>query len=199
MSPKVFQIGLNKTGTRSIFILFKRSGYKSVHWGKGLLAEDIAANSKTGETPLTDWDDTVLFTDIESVHTKADPIEGYSYFEFLDQTYPDAKFILNTRDVDRWLCSRMLHREGKYFRYFVHHYGTHDPIEIMQRWKKSWQDHHDAVRAYFADKPGKLVEFELGVDDGEKLKDFFAPEIDLDLSHWRNETMRLRKKQGKKA
>jgi hypothetical protein len=187
MTPKVFQIGLNKTATRSIFLLFKRSGYKSVHWSKGLLAEDIAAKSNTGEVPLTDWNDTVLFTDIESVHTTAEPIEGYKYFEFLDQMYPDAKFILNTRDVNSWLRSRMLHREGKYFRYFVHHFGTSDPIEIMQRWKASWQDHHDAVRDYFADKPGKLLEFEIGVDDGEKLRDFFAPKIQLDLSHWRNE------------
>lgn len=191
-TPKVFQIGLNKTATRSIFVLFKRSGYKSVHWAKGDLAADIAENKALGQKPLTSWADTVLFTDMESVHKKSTPLEGYRDFAFLDQHYPKAKFILNSRDVNGWLRSRMLHREGKYFRYFVHHFNTSDPIEIMQRWKIGWQEHHAAVRAYFADRPGKLLEFTVGEDDGQKIVDFFAPEIDLDLKHWRNETQRLR-------
>lgn len=199
MTPKVFQIGMNKTGTRSIFMLFKRSGYKSAHWAKGRIAEDIARASAADETPLGDWDDTVLFTDMESVHGEWEPIEGYGYFAFLEQKFPDAKFILNTRDVNAWLVSRMLHREGKYFRYFVRHYATNDPIEIMQRWKQSWVDHHEKVRAYFADKPGKLLEFQLGVDEGEKLRDFFAPEIALDLAHWGNETKRIRRRVARKA
>lgn len=199
MTPKVFQIGMNKTGTRSIFILFKRSGYKSVHWDKGRLAEDIARASETGAHPLALWSDTVLFTDMESVHGQAAPIEGYKYFELLEKSYPNAKFILNTRDVDRWLRSRMLHRDGKYFGYYTRHYETADPIEIMTRWKRSWEDHHRSVREYFDDKPGKLLEFELGVDHGEKLQEFFAPDISLDLAHWGNETQRIRQKVASKG
>lgn len=198
MAPKVFQIGMNKTGTRSIFVLFKRSGYKSVHWGKGLIAEDIAESKKTGIKPLGEWSDTVLFTDMESVHKDSEPLEGYKHYAYLDQHYPDAKFILNTRDVNRWLRSRFLHRDGKYLRYFERHYNTKDPIEIMQRWKRSWELHHEEVRAYFSDKPGKLLEFELGVDDGQVLKDFFKPEIELNLKHWRNETQRIRAKSKRK-
>jgi len=175
-------------------MLFKRSGYKSIHWDKGHLAEDIARKYETGERPLADWDDTVLFSDMESVHKDNAPIEGYAYFAYLEEHYPDAKFILNTRDVNAWLASRMLHREGKYFRYFVRHYGSNDPIEIMRRWKQSWEEHHEKVRAHFADKPGKLVEFKLGVDDGEKLRAFFAPEIQLNLAHWGNETKRIRRR-----
>ena len=196
-TPKVFQIGLNKTATRSIFVLFKRSGYPSLHWHKGELARNIVRAKANNDTPLKDYSDTILFTDMECVHTKNVLLEGYKEFEYLEKFYPNAKFILNSRDVDGWLRSRMLHREGKYFRYFTHHYNTTDPIEIMQRWKANWIAHHVAVREYFADKPGKLLEFELGKDDGGKIVNFFSPDIKLDIKHWDNITAKIRKQKSK--
>ncbi len=196
-TPKVFQVGLNKTGTRSIFVLFKRSGYKALHFEGGQIAESIEAAKQNGTQPLTEFEDITFFGDMESVTKESPPLESYRDFAFLDEQFPDAKFILNYRDVNKWILSRLKHRNGKYYRQYVRHYGTPDVSEISARWRDKWHEHNAAVREYFADKPGKLLEFELGVDDGQKIVDFFAPEINLNVKHWGNETQRL-VEQGKR-
>jgi hypothetical protein len=186
-------VGLNKTATRSIFVLFKRSGYPALHYEGGRLAEDIHAAKLSGEKPLAQYEDIVFFGDMESIAKESPPIEAYRDYELLDQQYPDAKFILNYRDVNGWIMSRLNHRKGKYYRQYIRHYGTADIAEICTRWRDKWYEHNAAVRSYFADKPGKLLEFELGVDSGEKIAEFVAPEIELNLKYWGNETKRIAK------
>lgn len=195
--PKVFQIGLNKTGTRSIFVMFKRSGYKALHYEGGMLADDIEAAKINGTKPLEQYSDVTFFADMENVVKESPPIESYRDFEFLDQHYPDAKFILNHRDVNRWIMSRLKHRGGKYYRQYVRHYGTADVAEIARLWRDKHAEHYAAARDYFSERPGKMLEFELGVDDATKIADFVAPEIELDISKWGNETQRL-VEQGKR-
>ena len=181
--PKVFVIGLNKTATRSIFMLFKRSGYRGMHYSHGILARDIA-DSKQTRRPASG-----AVRRRRRLHghggcerPPTGPFEGYAEYAHLDAHYPDAKFVLNIRGLNGWLRSRMLHREGSYFRKWAALYGTDDPIEVMTRWKAQYEDHHDAVRAYFADKPGRLLEFRIGKDDPRALVEFMAPDYELDLS-----------------
>ncbi len=181
--PKIFQVGFNKCGTRTLADFFRRSGYRSAHWKGGKLADDIMSAKAEGRRPLEQWSGTVLFTDLEKV-TSTDMVEAYREFAFLDESYPDAYFLLNTRRVDDWLTSRMRHWNGTYFRDYMKHYGTRDPIAVLQRWKDDWVSHIDAVRGYFADRPGKLIEFDLDTDDAETLAHRFEDILTLNPKKW---------------
>ena len=44
---------------------------------------------------------------------------AYRLFPLLDLQYPGSCFIYNTRDVSRWVDSRMNHRKGKYARAYL--------------------------------------------------------------------------------
>ena len=45
---------------------------------------------------------------------KGEMYEGFRHFEYLHKLFPEAKFILNTRNVEDWLFSRLDHNNGKY-------------------------------------------------------------------------------------
>ncbi len=180
---KIFQIGFNKCGTRSISDFFKKSGYLSHHWKGGRLARNIDASKRKGFRPLGRWSDAVLFADLECVEN-GDVIESYKDFAFLDRHYPDAHFILNKRPVDDWLRSRIFHKDGTYFKKYMAHYGTRNPIDVLDRWAQDWADHFDAVRSYFADRPGKLVECDIVNDGAEPLIEHFKDHLDLDPKAW---------------
>lgn len=182
---KVFQIGFNKCATRSLYQLFQSAGYKAVHWEGGKLARNIKACFDAGTKPLVPWDDTVFFSDMELVNDRSGPlIEGNRYFAYLHRYYPDAKFILNTRDCEDWLFSRVDHNEGKYLNNYRHHFGLTKTRDVMNRWRKDWDDQHRAVRSHFATHPGALVEFDITTDPVEKLHNFFAPLLNLARGEW---------------
>ena len=92
LKRKVFCIGLHKTGTTSLYNLARMYGYKATH--------------------STDW------------HFNPDKIEKFEFFcdggshfdnlgefdfEHLFYQYPDALFILQTRDTRKWVISKLKH------------------------------------------------------------------------------------------
>lgn len=89
---KVFCIGLHKTGTSSLHDFALQCGYKSthtVHWMKN-------------ENMLEEFD---FFSDGGS---HFDDQNEFNYEELL-RRYPDALFILNTRDARSWVVSKLKH------------------------------------------------------------------------------------------
>ena len=119
---RIFQIGFNKCGTRSIGNFFKRHGLETADWALGDLARSIKADLAAGATPLRDWPDVNVFLDMEFVHP-VHMIEGYKYFRELQAHYPDALFILNTRNGEAWIRSRNAHGKGSYTNAYRRFYG----------------------------------------------------------------------------
>jgi hypothetical protein len=102
--------------------------------GRGQLARDIKAAFDSGTKPLTRWADTVFFSDMELVNDHSGTlIEGNRYFAYLHKHYSDARFILNTRDCDDWLFSRVDHNGGKYLNHYRLHFGLTKTRDIMAR------------------------------------------------------------------
>jgi hypothetical protein len=102
--PRIFCVGLNKTATTSLHEAFKILGFKSchnVHNGKRarLLIEKALKNNRD---LLHYFDEYDVYSDMGL----------FSYFKELDKSYPDSKFILNTRDANDWVESRIRHDEG---------------------------------------------------------------------------------------
>ena len=68
-------------------------------WARKNLAKSLKADLTAGIKPLENWPDVNVFLDMESVSVH-DMIEGYKYFPELQAHYPDALFILNTRNSE---------------------------------------------------------------------------------------------------
>lgn len=194
---KVFQIGFNKCATRTISVFFRENGYKAAHWENNELADDIALSKAEGRKPLEKWADVAVFSDMERVAGKRSTlIEAYKEFEFLDKSYPGSYFILNTRNVNDWLMSRIRHGAGNYLVQYANHYGTKDPMEVLQKWRDDWFEHHRAVQEYFEGRPETLLIYDVDADGPEKIVDFVKADYELDLDKWRHMGATTRKGPG---
>jgi hypothetical protein len=88
--PKVFCIGLSKTGTTSLSAALGLLGYSSAHWD----------NKVTGA--ILSERDFFLFDALSDI--------SISYhFEYLFHAYPNAKFIYTQRPVEEWKQSFLKH------------------------------------------------------------------------------------------
>ena len=149
---RIFLIGHNKCGTRSFHKLLKSNGYSSIHYDKGRLARRIQANF-TFSRPLLDGVDGYCgYTDM----ALCGEFYAYRLFPLLDLQYPDSCFVYNTRDVSRWVESRMNHRKGKYARTYLERLqSAFDDSsltleDLRTHWKQAWERHDRDLKRYFA-------------------------------------------------
>ena len=100
---KIFQIGFNKCGTRTIHRYLTRNGVSSVHWDAGRLAKRMYANLAEGRELLAGYEEFDAFTDMEYLDEFGTTyLEGYKLYPYLAAQYPNAVFILNTRNREAW-------------------------------------------------------------------------------------------------
>lgn len=215
MKSKVFQIGFNRCGTTSIAYFFEKNGYRVVHGGARslgrprTLAVKIELARREGKPLLHYVGEYDVYTDMEKINVPRDlsrriagrffkrlarlldsakepsPIYAFKYFKDLDRQYPGSKFILNTRDIDKWISSRLRFNDRKY-RSCRHGDRFHaDEAELSECWREEWLAHHREVQEHFKDRPDDLLVFNIAVDDPGKLIDFFA-EYNLDPKHWKH-------------
>jgi hypothetical protein len=143
--PKVFGVGIAKSGTKTIGRCFRELGYRNCSIRDDLVPAAIgnpaAVIAATGEF---------------------DSFEDFPWFwcyESLASQYPDARFVLTRRRDD-----------GVWRRSFHNHMRTIPPerIELGRQLAERFlpgvpiddlhQVHNERVRAFFADKPGRLLE-----------------------------------------
>lgn len=182
---KVFLIGFNKTATTTFHKFFLRNGKKSVHWkvdGR-LVAVDVAKNMASFKDPFSGYDEYEVFTDLECVNDKRFPLlEVYKWFSSFYAWHPKAKFILNTRNVDDWISSRLKHGEGRYLEWYLYHYGVKKKEDVVLKWRLDFYQHHYNVLKFFEDKPGSLLVYDIDRDNPEKICSFMKDQCELDSS-----------------
>lgn len=165
---KIFQIGFNKCGTVSLHKFFESNGLKSIHWDKGRLAQTIYKNSKENIPLLTGYQNYDCFTDIES---QVDNIFIYlTHFKELDKQYPNSKFILNVRNKNNWIRSRMKHRD--YLEVYKKITNL-DEDGVIKLWEDTWDNHINSVIEYFKDREDDLLVFDID-NQKEKLIKFMS-------------------------
>jgi hypothetical protein len=167
--PKVFVVGLSRTGTTTLAAALRRLGHLTAHW----------ANPVTGQ--MLDAGDAALW-DAMADAPVADAVE-----ELADR-YPESRFVLTLRPAESWARSLLSHIRREH--------GLADEAALERflrsgapllhggRWAAMYarqllvpgglaaaQAAHAArVRARFRDEPGRLLEFDLWAGDGwEKL------------------------------
>jgi hypothetical protein len=169
----IFQIGFNRCGTVSLHTFLLASGLWSLHWHDEVLATCIAARIDAGDDPIADFPRAIGFTDMIASRPGL-LIEPYKRFDYLHRWYPNALFILNTRERENWIESRAAHTfEGETL---TANYATILRIpeaEVPDFWRAEWDSHHTLVRAYFAGSP-RFLEFHIERDDPQKLISFIA-------------------------
>ncbi|MDB6024285.1 MAG: hypothetical protein JWM68_508 [Verrucomicrobiales bacterium] len=166
---KVFQIGFNRCGTLSLHTLFETNNYASIHWENGRLAQRIQENFDSRQPLLTGYEKFVFYCDMERL-TSARWISIYiTHFKELDRQYPGSRFILNTRNVEHWIASRLSHVDyAKRFCQCI----EGDQNELVQLWRRHWQQHHANVLKHFAGRPNSLLVFDIDTDSISKIKGF---------------------------
>lgn len=135
---KVFSVGFNKTGTTSMYSLFRSLGFEAMdgpHW---------RSSSK--------WHIHYQF----QTFTDGPP----ENFRYLDATFPNSKFILNVRRLDEWLDSRIEHVRHRMQEptYNAKWAGSKLPtVDVLKRWIRKRDEHHHDVLKYFQSRKDALL------------------------------------------
>ncbi|GAB4206018.1 MAG: hypothetical protein OHK0013_22320 [Sandaracinaceae bacterium] len=175
--PKVFGLGLSRTGTRSLTAALHLLGWDTIHY-------------PTDRATL----ETLMRGDVRFPHL--DRYDGITditvspYYEDLDRTYPGSKFVLTVRDEESWLRScanhwsgRPAYQEGegedhaihmeirRFLRAAVYASDDFEP----ERFRRAYRRHVENVTRYFADRPGDLLVLAITQGEGfEKLAPFLG-------------------------
>ncbi len=181
MASKVFQIGFNKCGTRTIHRFLRMNGMRCIHWDDGELARTMFRNLANGDRLLQGYDeDFDVFTDMEWV-TRNCILEGFKLYPYLARDYPDARFILNTREREDWVKSRSKHGGGSYMGKWKRE-SELDADALADMWRADWDRHHTRVTEFFAGKPKQFAQFHIAKDSAQVLADLLSDQpIDISL------------------
>lgn len=170
----IFQIGFNKCGTSSLTHFFRKNKIGVQHWSRGKIAEDFFAAYDSNRKPFCEdhYDNVTALCDMEKT-TAHQILEPYKKFEYIYKHYPESLYILNTRDMNNWIKSRMNQGfVGKYasaLKLTGHPKSYKD--KVTQYWRNEWIEHHSNVINFFKDKHNLLV-YNIENDNPKKLCNF---------------------------
>lgn len=159
--PKVFGIGLSKTGTSSLTTALNILGYKAKHFPLRLLRYN---NGKL-EIDLGQVGNYDAITDI--------PIARF--YQKLYHTFPDSKFILTTRNLEGWLDSCRRHfwpgqiiKSDNWINQL--HKDIYNSIDFdREKFENAYLNHKKEVLSFFEDKENRLLVLDIINGDGWKM------------------------------
>jgi hypothetical protein len=177
---KIFQIGFNRCGTRTLHSYFSANGLQGVHFDGGRLARRIFSNQERGRDLLAGYEHFDVFTDMECLEP-ARYLEAYKLYPQFAAQYPGAVFILNTRDREAWIRSRLRYGDGRYVARHKAYLKIASDEELAEHWRKEWHLHHARVTEFFA--RGEYRFFVCRIEtDLPRLLGHMLPELALDPS-----------------
>ena len=154
--PKVFGIGFQKTGTSSLAEALEILGYRTNHGV--FINHPEKRRSLWIPSPLTNENIAAQALPLASQYDGLTDNPWPLLYRELDAAFPGAKFILTTRDPQRWIASLIQHfgdRESDVLEWI---YGCRSLRGNEDRCLQVYAAHNAAVRAYFANRPGALLE-----------------------------------------
>ncbi|MGI9291694.1 MAG: sulfotransferase [Gammaproteobacteria bacterium] len=157
--PKVFVIGFNKSATSSLHEVFRALGKPAYHQGTGRRGK-----WRSGE-------------DLELLQTYDCFSDGPPReVDKLDAAFPGSKFILQVRDLEGWVYSRLAHNQKWRKIEPDLHAGEADTEEHVQHWIQNRNRFHMYVMDYFRDRSDDLliVNFIRDQDAGNKVSRFLG-------------------------
>lgn len=177
--PRIFQIGFNKCGTRTLVGFFRQNGLRATHWMQGEIGEAMRANIASGRRAFEGYEDRHFYADYAGASNR--PIfEGHMYFRKIFDDYPGSLFILNTRNVEAWIHSRMRHQQGKFADRYRAEYNLATMKDLERLWREQYSNHVSSVMEFFQDKSEQLLVFELDRHGGRELAAFVGDHYRID-------------------
>lgn len=176
MDEKIFCIGFSKTGTTSLESALKLLGYN-------VCAGDYRNNYSNylqGLYVNNDFEEILKITHYFDAFADA-PWAGGRLHPMLEQKYPNAKFILTTRDSEKWFNSlqKMLckfatgpadafetfHKEGRYgiVRFLSKVFDIDTLANNKEKIIAGYEQYNEEMLAYFAGRED-FLHFDLTVD-----------------------------------
>lgn len=155
---KIVGVGVQRTGTSSLRTAFKKLGYNTMPvWGW--------LNRFTSTIPYE-----TAVCDSKRLLQKYDAIANVpvtSCYKEIDETFPHARFILTTRkDEEKWLGSLVGFFGGRDWPEIRLVFGVDADFKHRDLIVAKYRQHNEAVRQYFADRPGKLLEMDMTQGQG---------------------------------
>lgn len=139
--PRVFCIGLNKTGTSSFHEAMTILGYASLHHGGADVERRISAALAANDPLLSRLDQQYdAFSDIGQLSRR---------FAMLDRQYPGSRYVLTVRPIDAWIDSRRRHVENNIRRRASGEYDGKFVVVDEDKWRQEWIRHVGRARDYF--------------------------------------------------
>jgi hypothetical protein len=192
-STKIFIIGFNLCGTRSLHTFFKSNGIRSAHWGGLDPSTNYAAimlkNIERGQDILKGLDEYTCFSDLTH-YTNDALIDGCKFFQYMYEAYPDSLFVLNTRPVEKWVSSKLKKARGNVPGASALHISRILGCtleELPDALIRDFKTHHANVVEFFESKPGsKLCVFDIEHDNISKLVRFLEPTFKASERYWRH-------------
>ena len=150
INSKVFIIGFNKCATTSIHRFFVDQNIESLHWREDnrYLAKAIMENIENSRDPLHSFSSQV-YSDFTYV-SEDFILEVDQIWIHLQRAYPSALFILNTRQTNDWVNSRLKHSD------FANRYMVASKLslrDVVDRWIEKKENHESAVLDFFSGAP----------------------------------------------
>ncbi|WP_288132796.1 sulfotransferase [Microbulbifer sp.] len=187
--PRVIQIGFHKCGTRSLESLFRHAGHPVLKYKfrRPLRRSRNAAylmreNLNAGRKIFAGLENYTLYADL-IYQTESDSFEPIRHFREMMRDYPDSILLLNLRDREDWIRSRLKHGHGEFVQRVMRQRGIDSKDEIAEIWRGEWDTHLAEVRAFMADRPEQLVEFNIDTDPVTALVERFS-DYGLDAEAW---------------
>lgn len=155
--PRVFGIGLSRTGTTSLSQALEVLGFRTKHYP---FPRSFAGRLLGIRPPLLEQYD--AFTDISVI----------PFYKRLDKRFPGSRFILTERDLDEWLDS------CRTFPRFRSGFEPNDVVLAVRRavygiesfdvdlFRAAHLAHVADVERHFRDRPGDLLRMDICAGDG---------------------------------
>ncbi|MDU9007139.1 glycosyltransferase family 2 protein [Sedimentitalea todarodis] len=163
-NQRVFQIGMNRCGSKDISAMFGRRGMSYAHWDRGRIARNLRAAQAAEGKPFAGYENYQLLSDISYGSNGTDIYDGFYDFDYIAKFYRDSIFLLNHRPVDEWLSSRRKFRDGKYIAEHMAAAGICSEEAMLAKWAEDWQAHAENVRDSAARGDIRLIEYSLNTE-----------------------------------
>lgn len=157
LKPRIFVIGLSKTGTSSIGDALALLKYKRLGW------KDIRSRHLVHTWANADY---AALIDQTRYFDAYEDLPWPFMYKQMSEMYPDAKFILSLRKDERtWLESLRRHVGRGRWRPYSYFYGAQEVDGNEATVLEAYRNHTAAVREYFSAMPDRYVE--IVIDDGD--------------------------------
>jgi hypothetical protein len=177
--PRVVAVGFNKCGTRSLARLFARAGHPVVHhklrvgwparlWATRRIGRLMRLNVDAGRPVFFGAEHHIFYGDLIDSSAQGS-FDGNTLYQRILADYPDTILLLNWRDREDWIRSRMRHGHGEFAARERRLRGLSGSEELAGAWRREWDQHLAAVRGFMATRPQQLIDFQLDHDSIEDL------------------------------